>query len=96
AMQALASKTAKLPSIELVAPESAIGKHTTHAIQSGVMFGYAGAIDAVARKIKSELGGTAKVIATGGLGEVFQPLCETIESCDEMLTLNGIRLFAEA
>lgn len=95
AMQALASKTAKLPTIDLQAPATAIGKHTTHAIQSGVMYGYAGAIDALARKIASELKGTPKVIATGGLGEVFMPLCETIESCDEMLTLNGIRLYAE-
>lgn len=95
-MQALVSRTAKLPSIDLVAPETAIGKHTTHSIQSGVMFGYAGAIDALVKRISKELGVQPKVIATGGLGEVFNGLCETIEGYDEMLTLDGIRLFASA
>jgi type III pantothenate kinase len=93
-MQSLVSRTAKLPSIDLIAPETAIGKHTTHSIQSGVMFGYAGAIDALVKRISVELGQKPKVIATGGLGEVFTGLCETIESYDDMLTLDGIRLFA--
>ncbi len=93
-MQSLVSRTAKLPSIDLVAPETAIGKHTTHSIQSGVMFGYAGAIDALVGRISNELEGTPKVIATGGLGKVFNGLCESIESYDEMLTLDGIRMFA--
>lgn len=94
-MQSLVSRTAKLPSIDLVAPETAIGKHTTHSIQSGVMFGYAGAIDSLVGRITKELGTTPKVIATGGLGGVFTGLCESIESYDEMLTLDGIRLFAD-
>lgn len=93
-MQSLVSRTAKLPSIDLVAPETAIGKHTTHSIQSGVMFGYAGAIDALVKRISIELGHKPKVIATGGLGEIFTDLCETIGSYDAMLTLDGIRLFA--
>jgi len=94
AMQALVSKTAKLPSIDLVAPATAIGKHTTHSIQSGVMFGYAGAIDALVGRITKELGAKPKVIATGGLGEIFTEMCESIESYDAMLTLDGIRIFA--
>ena len=94
-MQSLVSRTAKLPSIDLVAPETAIGKHTTHSIQSGVMFGYAGAIDALVGRIAVELGGKPKVIATGGLGGVFTGLCDSIESYDEMLTLDGIRMFAK-
>jgi type III pantothenate kinase len=93
-MQSLVSRTAKLPSIDLVAPETAIGKHTTHSIQSGVMFGYAGAIDALVGRIGTELGAKPKVIATGGLGGVFTGLCESIEGYDEMLTLDGIRMFA--
>lgn len=93
-VQSLVSRTAKLPSIDLVAPETAIGKHTTHSIQSGVMFGYAGAIDALVGRISTELGSKPKVIATGGLGGVFTGLCESIESYDEMLTLDGIRMFA--
>lgn len=92
-MQSLVSRTAKLPSIDLVAPETAIGKHTSHSIQSGVMFGYAGAIDALVGRISTELGVKPKVIATGGLGGVFFGLCESIEGYDEMLTLDGIRMF---
>jgi type III pantothenate kinase len=88
-MQSLVSRTAKLPSIDLVAPETAIGKHTTHSIQSGVMFGYAGAIDALVARISHEVGSKPKVIATGGLGGVFTGLCESIESYDEMLTLDA-------
>ena len=94
AIQALVSRGAKLPMVDLSAPESAIGKDTTHSIQSGVMFGYAGAIDALVARISKELGVAPKVIATGGLGKVFLGLCESIESYDEMLTLDGIRLFA--
>ena len=95
-MQSLVSRTAKLPSIDLVAPETAIGKHTSHSIQSGVMYGYAGAIDALVGRISSELLSTPKVIATGGLGKVFTGLCESIESYDEMLTLDGVRMFANS
>ena len=93
-MQSLVSRTAKLPSIDLVAPETAIGKHTTHSIQSGVMFGYAGAIDALVGRISAELEGKPTVISTGGLGGVFTGLCESIEGYNEMLTLDGIRMFA--
>ena len=94
AMQALVARGAKLPMVALTAPETAIGKDTTHSIQSGVMLGYAGAIDSMASRISAELGSKPKIIATGGLGEVFTELCEQIESYDAMLTLDGIRLFA--
>lgn len=90
--QALVGRTAKLPSIELVAPDTAIGKTTVHSLQSGIMLGYAGAIDAVATKIRSELGGHSRVIATGGLGGVFLGLCATIEHYAPNLTLDGLRL----
>ena len=93
-LQALVSRTAKLPAIELKAPSSAIGKTTTHSIESGVMFGYAGAIDALIGRMTTELGATPRVIATGGLGKVFEELCEGIQEYQPMLTLDGIRLFA--
>ncbi len=95
AIQALVQRGAKLPMVDLKAPATAIGKDTTHSIQSGVMFGYAGAIDALVGRISCELGSKPKVIATGGLGGVFTGLCESIESYDEMLTLDGIRMFAK-
>jgi type III pantothenate kinase len=92
-LSALVSRTAKLPAIELKAPETAIGKSTTHSIASGVMFGYAGAIDALIVRITNELGTKPTVVATGGLGEIFLDLCEGIQSYEPMLTLDGIRLF---
>jgi type III pantothenate kinase len=93
-LQALVSKTAKLPAIELNAPTTAIGKSTTHSIESGIMFGYAGAIDAISSKISSELGNRPTVIATGGLSQKFHSLCAEIDGLEPMLTLDGIRLFA--
>lgn len=94
-LQALVSRTAKLPAIELRAPETAIGKSTTHSIESGMMYGYAGAIDAISSRIAAELGNRPTVIATGGLGEKFLALCAELDGYEPMLTLDGIRLFAE-
>lgn len=88
--QALVEHTAKLPQIDLVAPATAIGKNTVHSLQSGVMLGYAGAIDALAGRINAELGGDATIISTGGLGKVFQGLCHSISAYDETLTLDGL------
>ena len=94
-LSALVRNTAKLPAIDLKAPDKAIGKNTTHSIASGVMFGYAGAINELISRISGELDGTPKVIATGGLGEIFTELCDGIDSYNPMLTLEGLRLFAE-
>lgn len=91
ASQALVGRTAKLPQIELTAPPRAIGRTTVESLQSGMMLGYAGAIDALARRMQSELG-SAKVVATGGLGQVFADLCESIEEYDETLTLDGLAI----
>ena len=94
-LSALVKNTAKLPAIDLRAPEKAIGKNTSHSIASGVMFGYAGAINELIRKITEELGQRPVVISTGGLGEIFTELCEGIDSYNPMLTLEGLRLFAK-
>jgi type III pantothenate kinase len=94
-LAALVSNTAKLPAIELKEPETVIGKSTTHAIQSGIMFGYAGGIDAIVKRIIDEVGEPAKVISTGGLGDVFVTMCNSIEAQDDNLTLDGIRIFAQ-
>lgn len=88
--QALSGKTAKLPQVELVAPSRAVGRNTSESMQSGLMFGYAGAIDGIARRIRSEVGEGARVIATGGLGARFTGLCETLESYEPTLTLEGL------
>lgn len=87
--QALFDRAAKLPQVDFVAPATAVGKNTVHALQSGIMLGYAGAIDALARRIQAELGG-GSVIATGGLGAHFLGLCETLGCYEPTLTLEGL------
>jgi type III pantothenate kinase len=91
-MEALFSRAAKLPTVELAAPETAIGRDTKGALQSGLVIGYAGAIDTIARRIKKELAPDALVLATGGLATLFGPLCDEIDEVDPMLTLDGIRI----
>jgi type III pantothenate kinase len=94
-MEALTERAAKLPKVDLVAPESVIGKTTQASIQSGIVFGFAGAIDAIARRIADELGEETEFIATGGLASSIAPFCETIDVVDDLLTLTGLRLIWE-
>ncbi|CAN5452837.1 type III pantothenate kinase [soil metagenome] len=91
--QALFDRAAKLPQVDFVAPATAVGKNTVHALQSGIMLGYAGAIDALARRIQAELGG-GEVIATGGLGVHFLGLCESLGCYEPTLTLEGLVIAA--
>jgi type III pantothenate kinase len=93
-LSALVERAARIPRIELAEPETAIGRSSRAAIQSGVVFGFAGLIDGVVRRIEDELGG-AELIATGGLAATVVPFTETIEEVDEMLTLKGLRLIHE-
>ncbi len=76
-------------------PAAAIGKSTRSAIESGVVFGFAGLIDGVARRIIAELGEGTPIIATGGLAKAIVPFCETISEVDHLLTLKGLRLIWE-
>jgi type III pantothenate kinase len=94
-LTALTERGAQIGRIELDEPETAIGKSTRGAIQSGVIFGFAGLIDGIARRIERELGGSPTLIATGGLAHVIAPFCETIDEVDEYLTLTGLRLIWE-
>ena len=91
-MEALTSRTAKLPQIEISRPESAIGRNTVAAIQSGFGHGFAGLVDGINRRIGEELDGKPTYIATGGLAETIAPLCETIDEVDPLLTLRGLLL----
>jgi type III pantothenate kinase len=93
-LTALVERAARIPRIDLAAPETAIGRSSRAAIQSGVVFGFAGLIDGVARRIEEELG-EARFLATGGLASTIVPFTETIEEVDEMLTLTGLRLIHE-
>jgi type III pantothenate kinase len=93
-LTALVERAARIPRIELSEPEAAIGRSSRAAIQSGVVFGFAGLIDGVARRIGEELG-EARFLATGGLAEAIVPFTETIEEVDDHLTLKGLRLIHE-
>jgi type III pantothenate kinase len=89
---ALVSRAARLGGVELTAPQHAIGRNTMTNMQSGLVFGYVGLVEGLVRRFTDELGGTAKVIATGGLAAELAPLMEVIDVVDERLTLDGLRL----
>jgi type III pantothenate kinase len=94
-MEALTARTAKLPKVELAEPAGVIGKTTQASMQSGIIYGFAGGIDAIARRLIDELGEETSFIATGGGAEVIVPFCETIDEIDDLLTLTGLRLIWE-
>jgi type III pantothenate kinase len=91
-LEALSERGARLPKVDLAPPKSVIGKNTIDAIRSGVVYGYAGAIDAILRRLYKEIGEKSEVVATGGLAGLVVPYTEEIENVDELLTLTGLRL----
>jgi type III pantothenate kinase len=94
-LEALTERGARLPKVELAAPKTVIGKNTIDAIRSGVVFGYAGAVDAILRRLADELEERPSVVATGGLAPLVVPFTEEIEEVDDLLTLTGLRLIHE-
>jgi type III pantothenate kinase len=94
-LDALSERGARLPKVDLAPPKSVIGKNTIDAIRSGVVFGYAGAIDAIMRRLYDELGERAQAIATGGLAGLVVPYTEELDEVDDLLTLTGLRLLHE-
>jgi type III pantothenate kinase len=92
---ALAEHTAQLRRVELVAPRSVVGKNTAEALQSGIVFGFAGQVDAIVRRMVSELGEATTVVATGGLAGAVLDACETVQRYDPWLTLRGLRIVYE-
>ena len=94
-LEALSERGARLPKVDLAPPRSVIGKNTIDAIRSGVVYGYAGAIDAIMRRLYDELGERTDVVATGGLAGLVVPYCEEIDEVDDLLTLTGLRLLHE-
>jgi type III pantothenate kinase len=95
-IDALYDRAAKLPKVELAPPRSLIGKSTVDAIRSGIVYGFAGQVDGIVRRLRAELGPTTTVIATGGLAHALVPFVEeTIEEVDDLLTLQGLRLIWE-
>jgi type III pantothenate kinase len=97
-MEALASRAAKLPPIELgepPPPAQVIGRSTQASLQSGIVYGFAGAVDAIARRVQRELGAETSFVATGGHAHAIVPYCEMIDEIDDLLTLTGLRLIWE-
>ena len=92
---ALFEKAARLSRVEIRRPDRVIGKTTAGSIQSGLYFGYLSLVDGVVDRIARELGGKPRVIATGGLAELFGAGSERIEEVDPLLTLTGLRLIHE-
>lgn len=95
AIRALFQKTAQLPEVPLALPESAVGKDTVHAIQSGVLIGYVGLVKHMVATIRQELGGHYAVVATGGLSSILHPLEGLFQEINPQLTLEGLRLIGE-
>lgn len=88
---ALFERTAKLPRVELIRPEKAIGRNSVAAMQSGLIFGYIGLIEGIVERMQMELGGNAKVIATGGLSRVVSEETDIIDISEPDLTLLGLQ-----
>ncbi|MCK5428037.1 MAG: type III pantothenate kinase, partial [Anaerolineales bacterium] len=93
--EALFKQTAMLPRVELHSPGQAIGKNTVAAVQSGLIYGYVGLIEGLVERMKRELDGDAKVIATGGLAPVIARETSAIDEVVPELTLVGLRLIYE-
>jgi len=95
ASEALVARAARLFRVELVRPATAIGRSTVTNIQSGVVYGYAGLVDGLVERIRAELGGRARVVATGGLASQMHEVARSIETVNEDLRLEGLRMIWE-
>src|SRR5580692_5843087 len=93
--EALFSRAARLPRVELALPPKVVGRNPVHSMQSGIVYGYAGLVDGLVNRLKKELGYPVRVVATGGLARLIAPETETIETVDDDLTLTGLRLIYE-
>jgi len=95
AAEALFTRAAKLPRIDLQRPPSVIGRNTVHAMQSGLLFGYVSMVEGMVQRFRAELGPEMKVIATGGLAEIVAKETNVIQHITPWLTLDGLRILWE-
>jgi type III pantothenate kinase len=92
AAEALFSRTAKLPRIDIVRPPGPIGRNTVHSMQSGLLFGYVGLVEGMVARFRKELGDDMRVIGTGGLVEIIAHETDVIQEIDPWLTLRGLHI----
>ncbi len=90
--EALYSHAAKLPRVEIARPGRVIGRNTVASMQSGLLYGYAGMVDALVARIRTEVDFPARCIATGGLAKLVASEAKAIEDTDELLTLKGLKI----
>jgi type III pantothenate kinase len=93
--EALFQRASKLPRVELAKPARVIGADTTTAMQAGILYGYAGLVDGIVERMKKELSGSPRVVATGGLAELVAPETMSIQEIRPQLTLEGLQLLYE-
>ncbi|HHW60587.1 MAG TPA: type III pantothenate kinase [Syntrophomonadaceae bacterium] len=93
--EALVSRAAKLPRVEIVRPKNVIGKNTVASMQAGITFGFVGQVEGIVNRMKEEIEGTPQVIATGGLASVIAAETDCIDIIDDLLTLKGLRIIHE-
>ncbi len=94
-LDSLVSGTAKLPRVEIEAPKSVIATNTVTNMQAGIVFGFAGLVEFLVRKIEKELGEDVLTVATGGFSEVIAKETKCIDVIDKMLTLDGLKYLYE-
>jgi type III pantothenate kinase len=94
-VDALAAHADQLRRVELTHPPAVIGRNTITAMQSGIIYGFAGQVDGLVERMRRELGGRTTVVATGGFAELIAPVARTIAHVDPLLTLEGLRILYE-
>lgn len=90
--EALYSKAAKLPRIEIARPEGVVGKNTVAAMQAGILYGYVGQVEGIVKRMKDQSQEVPTIIATGGLANLIAAESDIIDIVDPFLTLKGLQL----
>jgi type III pantothenate kinase len=93
--EALFARAAKLSEVEMTPPKTLVGRDTVGSLQSGIIFGYAAMVDGMVERIRQEIRGPIRVVATGGLADRITPYCKTVEETRPFLTLEGLRIIFE-